>query len=642
MAFNPTPINFNYKQYLPTFTQSVLYDPSGDFTSDSIVDLQLINMPPWLQYENLIWLSSENKISFILRIKESYAFTMAEGNYLKNIQVKGKRLIGSGPFYVTFTTGNLPVTLQVQHTVLLTVSPTTLPFGTYIIGNPAPQNKTMQLQSEGNWSITNGQSWVTLSQTNGFGNATIIVGVNPAGLTVGQYEAILVIQDQIFTKQVVVTLTVTEGDTDEDYIYVSPNSLQFISELGEDNTTEKTVSIEASESWTAEASEDWLVLSASSGSSGVSTITVTVDSDELTDLDVSYLAQIVFTAGSIQKIVYVELILVEFFITGIESDTLYFADDRNKVTASNTSSNMFLVLDAVASNGQTNQPYQIEAPYRNGIASAVLGKEANVLLKSVVPTNSFTSRVQHTINPITVNFSAFNKNKFNDTLSVIASFQNVKFLTGKTPTVANKICYTPSVLHVSKNAVLSLSVLATSAPTDIEITGDVTQTISTSISNDVLTYNAIINLAPMNLVAGNTINIVWADLDIDVIIVETPAESTRLAFENEWREYEFFECRGTISITPEGTQTTTQLQVEGEKHTKVVAIDKGVDYTINTGYLYTQAEVDWLERMLYAKRKFIYIDDQPIEIIMETKSIETYKTREYTKGYPLKFRKAIV
>ena len=84
------------------------------------------------------------------------------------------------------------------------------------------------------------------------------------------------------------------------------------------------------------------------------------------------------------------------------------------------------------------------------------------------------------------------------------------------------------------------------------------------------------------------------------------------------------------------------MQVEGEKHTKVVAIDKGVDYTINTGYLYTQAEVDWLERMLYAKRKFIFIDDQPIEIIMETKSIETYKTREYTKGYPLKFRKAIV
>src|SRR5690606_38978306 len=176
-----------------------------------------------------------------------------------------------------------------------------------------------------------------------------------------------------------------------------------------------------------------LILSDTSGSSGLQTVTVTVESEALTDTTIVYLGQLTFVCQGIQKVVYVELILVQFIIDGFESGKLYFSDDRNKLVVTNLYANMYLQAHAVASNGTTNTPYILEAPYQNGYAKCLIGMEANVLLKSPGALTSFSSAVRNRVRPININLTAYNKNKTTGATSVISAYTGLKFLTGKTP-----------------------------------------------------------------------------------------------------------------------------------------------------------------------------------------------------------------
>lgn len=642
MSFTPaSPLTFNYQQGYPTSDVTVSYD-NPTFAAVNLTNLNIIGLPPWLTVLNLSYNSSDDKVVFTLRVNTAYAQGMSAGSFSTNIRVKYIAINVLAQF-TAHESPNYNVNIEVFQTVLLALNPTTLPFQ-YNIGASTPPIQILNITSGGSWNITTSQSWVTLSQTSGVGSSSIEVGVNVASLAVGTYQAILNVIDSLGTpRQAIVSLIINTADTEDTYLYVSPGNLQYISELEVDNTTEKTITIEASDAWAVTSSQTWVVLSASSGTSGISTITVTVDSDELTDTNVPYLAELTFTSEGIQKSVFIELIIVPFLLQGITSETLYFADDRNKLQVSNVFPNMQLYCEAIASNGSENIVYKLNAPYQTGIAKQLIGLEANVLLQHVAPTNNLTSRVKHNINPVTINLNVFNKAIFTGATTPLANYSNLRFLRGKTPIVTDKLCYIPSEINVTKDAVLSLSALdASEAPTDIEITGDATATISTSIANDLLTYNAIVNLAPLALSSGDQIIITWAGIEITVNIKPNPVEQHIIAFENEWLEFEFFECTGFLTIAPEAAQTKTEVQVEGTKHTKIVSIDNGKSYTLNTGYIYSQAEFEWLARILEAKRVYIYLGSEPVEIILDTKSLVTYKTREHFRSYNLKFTKAII
>ncbi|WP_422105594.1 BACON domain-containing protein [Winogradskyella sp.] len=640
MAFTPAaPLPINYSQGLPYPDIPVSF--AVDAQLSNITNLQILGVPEWLTILNLLYSSSTQTITFSVRVNAAHADGMQEGNYEADIRLRFRANVSITT--ATITSDPYRVFIEINATTFLALNPTVLPFN-YIIGGNLPQNQTLNITSGGSWNITAFQSWVTLSQTNGVGSSSLSVGVNTVGLTAGIYESILQVNDSLGTpRQATVTLVVTAGDTENTYLYVSPENLQFISEQGVDNTTQKTVTIEASDAWSVTSSQAWCVLSVSSGSSGLSSITVTVDSDELTNINLPYLAELVFTSEGIQKTVFVELIIIPFLLQGITSETHYFANDRNKLEVTNVFPNMQLYCEAIAGNGVENVVYKLNAPYQNGLAKQLIGMETNVLLKHVIPTNNFTTRVKHNIDPVNINLNAFNKAVFTGATTPLANYSNLKFLTGKTPEIANKLCYTPATINVTKDAIISLSALnATEAPTDIVISGDVTQTISATIANNLLTYNAIINLSLLSLQAGNQITIAWSGITITVNIKDNPVEQTIIAFENEWREFEFFECTGFLTITPKIDQIKTEIQVEGAEHTKIVSIDKGASYTLNTGYIYSKAEFEWLAKILYAERVYIYVDGQPVEIILDSKSLTTYKTREHFRSYNLKFTKAII
>lgn len=638
MAFNPaSPLAFNFTQYQANIQEETVTLDVNNAISN-VNSIQVLNLPPWLVADNISYEGNQDKIYFRLRVNASYAFAMAEGDYNGTIRIKYN---GTLLFQSSITSDPYNVSLSVVHVTPLSLSPTTLPFN-FLVGEQNPQNQTLNITSESNWTINPSQNWVTLSQNTGVNSGQVFVGVDPTGLTVGQYSAILTVQDAQGIRQANVTLNVNEGDTDIDFLYISPQNLQFLSQLAVANTTINAVSVEASGNWTAVSSDSWLVISATSGSSGISSIDVSVDSAALINVDDPYLGQITFTQQNLQKIIYVELFLVEFFIQGITSETLYFSDDRNKLQVTNILPNMFLYLEGTLNNGVQNQLYKLNAPYQNGLAKVLFGLETNVMLRSVVPTNNFSSRIKNNISPVTINFVAYNKQLNTGAAIPIDNYSNVRFLTGKTPTVTNKLCNVPSTIHVTKNAVLSLSCLSTELLNEIVITGDVTATLTTGIADNLLVYNAIVNLSALDLAVGNAITITFGVMVVNIVIKEENIEHTILAFENEWKEYENFECTGKLQIDTTADVTETKIQVEGDTQTKVVSIDSGKTYTVNTGPIYSQAEIEWLAKILEAKRKFIYINGEPVEIVITTKSLNTYETRKAFNSYKLKFKKAIV
>lgn len=641
MAFIYTPAYkvFEYKKYISpqNTTQGIVFDFNS--IKPNTRNLEIIGLPTWLEAVNIIANKPAGLIDFEVRVITNVADTLAVGHYSANIKMKGQYDASSG--WRTFTSPTYcTINLIVSDTKLLSVTPSVMAF-TYEIGQPAPDNKIMQLVSETNWNITLDQTWLTAAPINGLENAQVIIGVDPSGLPIGNYSGNVIVKDNYFEKNMPVTLTITGIDTETDFLYLNPTNLEFITEFEIPYTGTKTLSIEASGNWAASESVAWLQLSATSGSAGTTSIDVSLANNDAFDVG-TLTTSITFTMGDIVKTVYVTFIVVEFFEEGIESEGFYYALDRNKLKITNILDNNYLQLGVTATNGTGNKQYTQEAPYLNGVSSVVIGQETEVLQPDYTPTDNFTTRIINPVSPVVYAINASNINKTTNSETAIKSYTNVRFLKGYTPTVENKLCYIPESIFVTKNAILSLVLRTDETPESIEITGDVTATLSASAIANKYVYQTILNLADVTLEAGNAITITFGSLVINATIIKTEPEVNTIAFLNEWNYYEFFETTGFLTRTPEANKTTTEIATEGKKHTKIVSIDLVEQYTLDTGWIYTQAEKEWLANILNSQRIFIYLDGQPVEVTLTTKNLEVYKTREHTKSYALKFKKAII
>jgi len=637
MAYQPATHQFTYKKLQPP--PSSLNVTFGDtlLTNENTRNYKIKGVPNWLQVANVIFNASTKQMEFVVSVKPAVIEGMAPGFYNANLKASFEWENIVFWMEVTDPTG-IPITLEVKDTVVLSVAPSTIVWE-YIVGGTLPQSKIVQIVSENSWNITKDQSWVTLSLTNGVNSGNVVIGADVTGLPIGNHSAIVTVDDGIYIKNIVLTLTVSEGDTEVDYLQLSPRNFSFVSEFGEVNANQKPLSLDVSHAWSTVISESWLNLNTESGAAGLFSLNLSVDSDALAVGN--YTAEIEFSTATIVKKIFVLLKVVEFYTQGIESGALYFADDRNKLEATSIDENSFLVIDAITSLQERNVPYQLEAPYFQGVAKIVLGEETEDILKSIVPTSNFTSRVLHNILPTAISLTMLNENKATGAVTQIAQFQNVRFLTGKTPTTVGKISYIPSVVYVTKNAVLAIS--TTLEPTDVSITTPLGSfTIVQGLALNLYTYTALINLADYTLAPGDEVTIEFSGFTVTAVIKPTQAETTRFAFENEWREYEIIEATGFLTKRATANQTTTEIQDDAIKTTKIVSIEKGVEYTINTGWLYSQDEVNWWAKILESKRVFIYENGVPIEIYLTTKKLEIYKTRNTLRSFNLKFKKAAI
>ena len=635
-SFSPLSHSFSYTQNIPQTIPSVYVEHTLSSSAFAPIGIQVIGKPAWLDILNITAINTiPRKISFTAKINETAANSLVpNASYTANIQLKYRQQL------LSVTSGIFPITINVLEGNLLAITPAIMSFN-YVSGQALPSDKLMQISTNNNWTVTPVETWIKIrSNTTGLGNNSVIVGVDPSGMPIGTHNGTVVVNDGFYTRTMQVVFTITGLENENDFLSINPESINFVSEENVVNNTIKNITLESSGNWTTVISSPWINLDVESGAAGIFNLEVSVNSVDIGSG--SFSGTIIFYNGDIFKILNISLNVIENAIFGIVSDGLYYAKDRNKIKVGSSQQNTDLLLKTNVSNGYKNFNYTQKAPYFQGYAEIIIGEETELLQAGYIPTLGST-RVQNNLKTVVYSINVVNRNINTYAETPISAYANVKFLKGKNPVTPNKLCYIPENITVTKNAVLSLTYQNQSI-SDIEITGDITASITTgSAVPNAIVHNAIINLADFNLSPGNNITISFGSIQVNVSIKDTEPEVNTIAFLNEWNEYEFFETTGFLTKTNNIKKTTTTIAVNGEDYTKVVEIDLGVEYTLNTGYIYSQQEVDWLARILENKRFFLYTQENGfVEMDLTTSNLEVYETRNYLKAYTLKFKKATV
>jgi len=174
---------------------------------------------------------------------------------------------------ITFEPGGIqvPVSLELYSRPGesgLALIPSTLSF-VATAGQPAPPAQQLTIQQAGGgaaaWTAVTSANWVRLSSYTGTTPATIDVTVDPTGLPPGSYTATITAGQATAT----VNLTVQSGSKPPGNLVITPGAIQFAAIEGGAEPGVKDLAISSAGSqpvnWTASASEDWLILSATSG-----------------------------------------------------------------------------------------------------------------------------------------------------------------------------------------------------------------------------------------------------------------------------------------------------------------------------------------------------------------------------------------
>lgn len=534
--------------------------------------------------------------------------------------------------------GTYTIKISITDNVALFVAPSVLSFN-YTVGDAVPATKPIQLQSANNWTINANQSWVTLSASSGSNNATVQVGVDIAAMPEGAYSALLTVNDGTIQKLVSISLVVTAVATVDEYLYLNPANLEFISEETVANPTEKTLVVDTGGTWDALVSEPWLILDTLSGVAGITEVGVTVDSAALPDG--IYQATITVTASGIIKKAYVVLRIVEYSVDGLANGQLYYEGDRNQMVVSNVNDNSFLLLQIEASTVAETYNHNFAQPYFKGVAKALVGLETRYLIPAIAPPGSLDTGIYNRIQPVSFNIAAFEENRFTGITTSFGSYTDLKFLKGKTPKVAGRASYIPTVIYATNKASVQLTVVSESSPANAVLTGAVSDTINGGLSNGLYLYTLLLNLEDYTLVQGDVVNVAFGGQNLTININNEYTELNTLAFENEWGEYELFQTRGQFSWVSKVAQTTTVKALNGLEHTQILEAPEDAEFTLNTGYILTQQEVEWLVKILNSKRVYIYLEGAPVEVVITTNKLLLYETRNHIKSFKLQFKKAI-
>ncbi len=123
--------------------------------------------------------------------------------------------------------GEILININITEPVILNATPEALTF-TYELGSSVPSAKMIQITSENNWSVSENCNWLSLSKQTGSNNGSFSVSVTPAGLNMGTHTTDITVKDGVTTKVIPVKLIVSEPQTGGEYLYVTPQQLNFV------------------------------------------------------------------------------------------------------------------------------------------------------------------------------------------------------------------------------------------------------------------------------------------------------------------------------------------------------------------------------------------------------------------------------
>lgn len=188
--------------------------------------------------------------------------TSGSGNAVVTVTVTANTSTSSRTGIITISAGGYSGQVTVRQAgVILSASPTSLAFGS------GSESKSIALQANVSWSVSDDADWVTVAPTSGTGDATLTVTVAANG-SVNLRSATLTLAGGGITT----TVSLMQGGVT---LTVSPTYLNFGTRAGS-----STISIHTSYPWTVSDDTAWLTVSPASGA-GEATVTVTVTDNPL-------------------------------------------------------------------------------------------------------------------------------------------------------------------------------------------------------------------------------------------------------------------------------------------------------------------------------------------------------------------------
>ena len=620
------PLNLSYKQY-----EAQPASISVRFSNLSSNDVIFGPAPNWLSVGTPVAVDATT-VDVLFTIAVSSANTLNAGLY--NFVLEA----------YTDTTPNvkeadLTVNFTLTETVVLVVNPENISFN-YNAGSSMPAAKIVTVFSENNWTVTSSVPWATTSIAAGVNDGSFSVSVDATGLNTATHNGVVSVDDGTTVKNITISLLVSDGNTVDDYLYVTPSEIEFYKNVGSSVNPTKTVSLNSSGNWSATTSAAWLLLSTEAGSSGSDVITLSLDTAMLTEG--VFNSEIAIVNSNILRKVYVTLYYNSTSLIVPDSGVVYFAEDnvRLELTSGNATSLLEVDFKSILEAGV--EVYSKKAPFMKGVASLNIGEEIKDFTTKTVMPAEIESGVYNFIKPVEMSFTAYEKDYFTAVLLDVIERNSLLFFNGKTPLVSNKFCYLPDVITVTRSAFISFHIYALVPPTEITITGAINKVIPNSKTYNGNVYSGFLNLNEFNLTDLDILTVSFGFLEFKVRIKEAAAESITLSYENEWCLPEFIELTGEMVIYSAAGYLTQKIQKVNFVYEEIYDVVPGETFSIYTGYIESAAEVVWLNKIRNSEKVYLLLNNEQIEVIPTFPKLITYKTREHQKNYKLTFRKAIV
>ncbi|MEX0275699.1 MAG: hypothetical protein AB3N16_15110 [Flavobacteriaceae bacterium] len=556
--------------------------------------------------------------------------------------------VAKGTFRYKYTVGGIirrtqeetiTINLTVFNTVKLSVTPSFLAYE-HTIGQSVPGNKFLSLKSENNWVLQKDQAWIVLSRTTGSGNSSISVGVDPSGLSSGVYQGAVLVDDGYDKETVSVTLTIKGENTADDYLLARPDTLEYVEIFQEPPSSHRKLVVESSEDYTLSANVPWVSLPGTVQPAGKKSHLVAMVNTEALHYGTH---QGTITVESNYSTITVQVLLSinASDLSGVDSDQLYFAEDRNKILFSNTMANSELVLEFLTRSTEKEYFYTKVVSFFRGVASSVLGQEAKNIIVPQTDLINLSTRCFVPVVPLQMTITAYDKKVGSTQRTKRDTLTNVRVLTGKSPIQEDWLCNMPKQVYVPQDAVLSFTFLANTPPESIELKRSKTAIVNVPPLDGGI-YTCMVKLADFNLEPGNVVDIYCAAHIVTVNVLPIEPEHTKILWLNEWNCPEIFSCRGDLTIEHETSQDLAKYAFEGNEHSEVIDVENPITYRLYTGFLFSRPEVEWLHSILRARKIWLQVDGQWVEVVRDFKKLPFYQTRNYLDAYQLKFKKAVI
>lgn len=535
--------------------------------------------------------------------------------------------------------GVVTVTLNLSEDPKTEARPTALTFE-YLQGATLPIAQTIGISSVHSWNVSKSHNWVTLSKNSGVNDNNFDVSVIPSGLNNGTHSATITVNDGVNDLLIPVNLIITS--TNNDFLYVNPNVLNFGYTLSGSLPSVKTIELNSSKDWNVIANKPWLNVSVQNGLAGPSNFDVGLK-------DIANLAEgnhtglVSITNGTITKNVTVNLTVFVFAEELLSPNDIYFTDENNLIVVSSGRTETHLQIKVNSVYKLEVNKFYYDVPFFKGKAKKRIGLESSKIIGSQPLLNIDSVSLFNPYEPLNLNLDINEVSLYNSDITQTIHLQNIRFLKGVIP-VNNWMSDTSKQIFVTSKAIVRFSFFNKDKSTfnKLTITGDKEVQFPFE-DNNAMIQTVNIPLESLQLIPGNSIKLNVGLYSLEVFIKEPTKDHCMLFWENKWGCWDSFECTGTFKQSAKFKDTSFGFRKDYQHiETKVLNVQTTTLYQINTGYLYLESEAETLQKMLEAKSLYLLRDNKLIKVRSTTRKLVVKQTTNTLKEFKLTFENTII